>query len=123
MQYREQKRGKPVRIAERKSGSSIVLEVLESRLGADKASAFKEAVGRHIDGRAATVVLDLSMVEFIDSSGLGAILSIRKRTPKSCELIICGTTDPVMSMFKLTRLDRIFTMKKNVHEAASTSSV
>lgn len=112
-----------MRIAERKSGASIVLEVLENRLGADKASAFKEAVARHLDGRATSVVLDLSMVEFIDSSGLGAILSILKRMPKGCELIICGTTDPVMSMFKLTRLDRIFTMKKNVHEAASTSSV
>jgi anti-sigma B factor antagonist len=112
-----------MRIAERKSGASIVLEVLENRLGADKASAFKEAAIRHLDGRAVSIVLDLSMVEFIDSSGLGAILSILKRMPKGCELIICGTTDPVMSMFKLTRLDRIFTMKNNVHDAVSTLSV
>ena len=112
-----------MKLAERKVGASIVLEVLETRLGADKTVAFKEAVGRHLDGGAASVVLDLSKVDFIDSSGLGAILSILKRMPKGCELIICGTTDPVTSMFKLTRLDRVFTMRKNVDEAVSTLSV
>jgi anti-sigma B factor antagonist len=71
----------------------------------------------------ASVVLDLSKVVFIDSSGLGAILSVLKRMPKGCELIICGTTDPVTSMFKLTRLDRIFTMRKTVDDAVSTLSV
>ena len=62
-------------------------------------------------------------MEFIDSSGLGAILSILKRMPKGCELIICGTTEPVMSMFKLTRLDRVFTMRKTVDEAVSALSL
>jgi anti-sigma B factor antagonist len=112
-----------MRIAERKNGANIVLEVLESRLGADKAVAFKQAMGRYLDGRSVTIVIDLSKVEFIDSSGLGAILSVLKRMPKDCELIICGTTDPVMSMFRLTRLDRIFTMKKDLHEAMNALSV
>jgi anti-sigma B factor antagonist len=104
-------------------GANIILEVLETRLGADKVLAFKEAVGRHLEGGAVSIVLDLSTVGFIDSSGLGAILSILKRMPKGSELIICGITDSVMSMFKLTRLDRVFTIKKNVDEAVSTLSV
>jgi len=112
-----------MKLAARKVGSNIVLEVLESRLGADKAVAFKEAVGRHLAGGAVSVVLDLSKVEFIDSSGLGAILSILKRMPQGCELVLCGTTDPVTSMFKLTRLDRVFTMRESVGEAVSTLSV
>ncbi len=112
-----------MKLAERKVGANIVLEILETRLGADKAVAFKEEVGRHLAGGAISVVLDLSKVEFIDSSGLGAILSVLKRMPKGCELIICGTTDSVTSMFRLTRLDRIFTMRKNVEEAVITLSV
>lgn len=112
-----------MKLAERKVGVNSIMEVLEPRLGADKAVAFKEAVGRHLSGGTASVILDLSHVEFIDSSGLGAILSIRKRMPQGSELILCGTTDSVMSMFKLTRLDRIFTMKKNVDEALSILSV
>ena len=112
-----------MQIAERKLGTNIVLEVLETRLGADKAVAFKEAVGRYLEGGPASILLDLSKVLFIDSSGLGAILSILKRMPTGSELIICGTTDPVTSMFKLTRLDRIFTMRKTVDDAVSTLSV
>src|ERR1700744_3944094 len=113
-----------MKIGERKVGSNIVVEVHETRLSADKTAAFKEVVGRYREnGNSASIILDLSQVVFIDSSGLGAVLSILKRMPKGTELIICGATEPVMSMFKLTRLDRIFTMKKNVHEAASTSSV
>ena len=112
-----------MKVAERAIGGHIILEVLESRLGADKVTSFKEAVRRHLDGRCVSVVLDLSMVTFIDSSGLGAILSFLKHMPKGCELIICGTTDPVMSMFRLTRLDRIFTMRNNVEQALSALAV
>jgi anti-sigma B factor antagonist len=112
-----------MKLAERKVGANIVLEVLESRLGADKALSFKEEVGRYLNGSVVSIVLDLSKVGFIDSSGLGAILSIFKRMPKGSELILCGATDPVASMFKLTRLDRVFTMKKNVDEAVSALSL
>jgi anti-sigma B factor antagonist len=112
-----------MKIAGRQIGSNIIIEVLESRFGADKVVAFKDATARYLDGRAASIVLDLSMVEFVDSSGLGAILSLFKRMPKGCNLIICGATDSVTSMFRLTRLDRIFTMKKNVDEAVNALSV
>jgi anti-sigma B factor antagonist len=112
-----------MKLAERKIGPNIVLEVLESRLGADKAAAFKEEVGRYLAAGAPTLVLDLSKVDFIDSSGLGAILAIFKRMPAGSDLILCGATDSVASMFKLTRLDRVFTMKKNLDEAVSALSV
>jgi anti-sigma B factor antagonist len=110
-------------INEWKIGANIILQILDTRFGADKAASFKEAVGRHLDGSSAAVVLDLSNVVFMDSSGLGAIVSVLKRMPKGCELIICGMTDHVSSMFKLTRLDRVFTVRKNVDEALSTLSV
>jgi anti-sigma B factor antagonist len=109
-----------MKISDRKVGTNIVLEVHETRLGADKTVAFKEGVGRHLERGSASILLDLSQVVFIDSSGLGAVLSILKRMPKGTELVICGATDPVMSMFKLTRLDRVFTMRRTVDEALNT---
>ncbi len=109
-----------MKIVEKKVGTSIVLEVHETRLGADKTAAFKEQVGRYLDSGSAFIILDLSQVVFIDSSGLGAILSMLKRMPSGTELIICGATDPVMTMFKLTRLDRVFTMRRTVDEVMST---
>ncbi len=102
-------------------GTNVVVEVHEARLGAEKTAAFNEVVGRYReDSDSVSIILDLSQVVFIDSSGLGAILSILKRMPKGTEMIICGATEPVMSMFKLTRLDRVFTMRATVDEAVST---
>ncbi|HEU4414381.1 MAG TPA: STAS domain-containing protein [Candidatus Angelobacter sp.] len=108
-----------MKIAEKQFGPNTVVQVLEQRLGADKAVAFKDAVGRVLNNGNPQLYLDLSQVEFIDSSGLGAILSLLKRMEKGRELIICGLTEPVASMFKLTRMDRVFTIYKNVEQAVS----
>jgi anti-sigma B factor antagonist len=109
-------------IAEHKIGTNIVLEILESRLGADKAAAFKEAVGLYLAAGPVTLILDLAKVNFIDSSGLGAILGVLKSMPKGSELVICGTTSSVTSMFKLTRMDRVFPIYKTVDDAVTALS-
>jgi anti-sigma B factor antagonist len=93
------------------------LEVLEPRLVADKAQAFKETVGRYFANGPISLVLDLAKVEFIDSSGLGAILSLLKRMPKGSELLVCRLNEAVTNMFMLTRMDRVFTICKTVDEA------
>lgn len=109
-------------IAEHKIGNNIVLEILESRLGADKAAAFKEAVGLHLAAGPVSLILDLAKVNFIDSSGLGAILGVLKRMPQGSDLAICGTTTSVANMFKLTRMDRVFTICTTVNDAVSALS-
>ena len=109
-------------ISERKIGNSIVLEILESRLGADKAAAFKEAVGLYLAAGPVSLILDLAKVTFIDSSGLGAILGVLKRMAPGSDLAICGTTTSVSIMFKLTCMDRVFTICPTVTDAVSALS-
>ncbi len=111
-----------MQITERKIGDKLVVEVLETRLGADKAVAFKDAVSHYFAAGPVSMVLDLGKVEFIDSSGLGAILGVLKRMPKGSELLICRASDAVTSMFKLTRMDRVFTICKTVDEAVAVQS-
>ena len=108
-----------MRIAEKKMGPNIIVQILESRLGADKAIPFKDALAPIVSKGAPQVFLDLSQVEFIDSSGLGAMLSVLKRMEKGKELVVCGLTEPVASMFKLTRMDRVFTIHPSVEEAVA----
>ena len=88
-------------------GSVIVVKPSESRLDARSAPAFKELLGRVIAGGNTQVVLDLSEVTFVDSSGLGAIASAFKALEDGRGLVICGARDAVRSMFKLTRLDKV----------------
>lgn len=111
-----------MQIEEATLNGKVVLKVLESRFGADKAGGFKEQMARYIHAGNRRLVLDLSKVDFIDSSGLGAILSVVKTLGKDGELAICGLTEPVASMFKLTRMDRIFTIHKTVELAAAASA-
>jgi anti-sigma B factor antagonist len=108
-----------MRLVEQKIGSNVILSVLEPRLVADKAQPFKEAVGRYYANGPISLALDLAKVEFIDSTGLGAILSVLKRMPKGSELLVCRLNETVSNMFMLTRMDRVFTICKTVDEAVT----
>ena len=57
------------------------------------------------------IVLDFSDVEFIDSSCLGALVSIAKtlRDDRG-DIKIIGLQDDVKSIFQITRLDKIFSI-------------
>lgn len=106
-----------MQIEERNVNGTVVVRLLETRLGADKAPNFKRTMGRYLQAGNKQLVLDLCRVEFIDSSGLGAILSVLKQMGDDGKLAICSATEPVASMFKLTRMDRVFAFYKTVEEA------
>ena len=55
------------------------------------------------------LVMDLTRLEFVDSSGLGAILScLRQLSAKGGDLKLCCMTSQVRSAFELVRMHRIF---------------
>ena len=53
------------------------------------------------------IALDFSKMEYIDSSGLGAIVSVHKRCKlNGGRLAICGMNETLSRLFKLTSLDK-----------------
>jgi len=70
-----------------------------------------------IKGGTQNVILDLEKVEFVDSSGLGAMVSALKATSRDGNLVLCNVTDEVKSVLELTRLYRIFDITSDVKEA------
>ena len=55
------------------------------------------------------LVLDLSEVTFIDSTGLGTLVAIRNATiDRAVTLHLRGTTPPVRRLMKITNLDSVF---------------
>jgi len=55
------------------------------------------------------VILDLNQIQFVDSSGIGAILScLRILNAEGGELRICSLTKPVQALFELVRMHKIF---------------
>ena len=89
-------------------GDCLVIGLMEARLDAVIAPSFREALINRIDGGRQNIVLDLSKVGFLDSSGLGALVFVLKHlVHKGGRLHICGVTPGVMSVLKLTRMDRV----------------
>ncbi|WP_339761479.1 STAS domain-containing protein [uncultured Sulfitobacter sp.] len=94
-----------------------VVTVLDDRIDAAVALEFKEN-GRQITETApATVILDLSAVVFIDSSGLGAIVATMKHLAPQRTLVLAGLTAPVDRVFRLTRMDSVFSLYPTLSHA------
>ena len=103
-------------------GSVLVAKVLDSRIGADVAPRFKHQLIDYINEGNRSIVLDMRAVSFIDSSGLGALVSSLKMIGQDGELVLCGTGGTVASMFKLTRMDKVFRMFDTAEEAVAALS-
>src|SRR5438132_6153378 len=106
-----------MRFEESKIGNVFIAKVLENRIAADVASRFKQDLIEYVTKGNRTIVLDLSEVTFIDSSGLGALIGSLKVMGNDGELVLCGTRDTVASMFKLTRMNKVFRMFNDLEEA------
>ncbi len=111
-----------MRLEETKHGNVVVFKVLQPRLAADVAGPFKEQIVQSIRDGNRSIVLDLQEVNFVDSSGLGAIVSCLKAIAGDGDLVICGTRNTVASLFKLTRMDKVFRMFDNTEQAIAALS-
>lgn len=79
----------------------------QSRMDAASAPAFVAAVKEHIADGENRLILDLHKVEFIDSSSLGAIVSILKAVGHDGELVLASVSGSVRELFKITRMDQV----------------
>lgn len=92
------------------SGPYTIVTVNAGRIDAAVAIQFKDAMRSHIGEGAAHIVLDLGQVTFIDSSGLGAIVAAMKQLGSGQRLDLAVLTPDVEKVFRLTRMNSIFTI-------------
>jgi len=65
------------------------------------------------------IVLDLSAVTFIDSSGLGVLIScLKKAREAGGDIKLCGLTSQVRALFQLVRMHKLFDIYNSREEAA-----
>lgn len=66
------------------------------------------------------ILIDLSAVDFMNSSGIGALVSIFKTVnEQKKEVYLCGLTDQVRMIFEITKMDRVFKPFSNREEFQS----
>jgi anti-sigma B factor antagonist len=93
---------------------AVIVRILESRLDAAVAIMFKEMMRDTAVEDGTRVVLDLSQVQFLDSSGLGAIVGVMKLLGPTRPLEIAALSPAVRKLFRLTRMDTVF----RIHDRA-----
>ena len=94
-----------------------VVTVNESRLDASIAPEFKKQMEEIINNDKDKIILDITEIGFMDSSSLGALVGVLKAMGNNGKLIVCGASGVVLELFKLTRMDRIFTLAEDMASA------
>lgn len=91
------------------------------RLTAINAKTFKEEVVALVEAGAGRLVIDFKDTSFLDSSGLGALTGVLKKIGHRGDLVVCGLSSDVEQMFRICRMDRVFTIYRN--EAAALQAL
>jgi anti-sigma B factor antagonist len=105
-------------ISTEKSGGKTLLTLKEERIDAHNAAELKDRILKVLEEGGETLVIDLSQVQFIDSSGLGALLSgFKNANLRASGFALAGLQPRVRSMFELTRLHRVFEIYPGLEEA------
>jgi anti-sigma B factor antagonist len=106
-----------------RQGGCIVITPEVPIIDASVAAPFREQLTQEIGELARAgistprVILDLHGVNFMDSSGLGAIISVRKTLGTQGDLRLVGVQPEVRSLFELTRLVRVLPLYEDLQQA------
>lgn len=68
------------------------------------------------------LVLDFSKVEYLSSQAIGIVIGLHRKLsalPNS-KLLLCGVNAKLMQLLKITRLDRVLTLKPTQKEAINS---
>lgn len=102
---------------ESKDGIEILSFDNVNKLNILIAQSFKEEVGKYITRQNTKLVLDLSGIEYVDSSGFGALLSIlRNAKNNDSQFKICNVSSDVMELVRLLQLHNVFEIHDTVED-------
>lgn len=83
-------------------------------LDSTKAEEFRASVETLLEEGAEVILVDLTNITFIDSSGLGTlVVLLKKARGLNRSFCICSINDQVRMLFELTSMDRVFEIYEN----------
>jgi anti-sigma B factor antagonist len=90
-------------------GNIVLISVVEERLDAHNSTDLKTRLLSLFEDGKNNMVINLEEVRFVDSSGLGALVSgFKNASARNGSLKLAGLQPQVQSMFELTRLHLVF---------------
>ena len=101
----------------RESGGVVVIGV-DGQLIVSNRHELKERVSEAVDFGSRKVLVDFTRTGYIDSSGLGALVSLAKKLRETGgELRLAGLNEDLRTLFELTKLDTLFAITASADEA------
>jgi anti-sigma B factor antagonist len=86
---------------------------LSGEIYVEEATQIRDKLLQYIDKGHTKFLIDLALVKFIDSSGLGVLVAVQKRAlQKDGGVIIKGLSGTIKELFELTRLTKVFEIQK-----------
>lgn len=78
---------------------------------------FRKVMGKCVEEGPKHLILDLSHIDFVDSSGLGALVQLFKKAQTEQGTLQIVTNPRVTQTMKMVQLDRFFTLRPSVDDA------
>lgn len=78
---------------------------------------FRRAIGNYIDEGPHNVILVLAQIDFVDSSGLGALVQLVKKAQSAGGTLQIVTNARVTQTVKLVRLEKFLSLQPSVDAA------
>jgi anti-sigma B factor antagonist len=104
-----------------KDPSGVAVVQVEGQLIVGNRQELKELVQTALDSGERRILIDFSRTGYIDSSGLGALVSISKRIREmGGELRLSGLNEDLRSLFELTKLDTLFAIAETPQQALTS---
>ena len=91
-----------------KKGGVVVARIDETQVGADVADELRSRIQAALPETGAQLAVDLGKVDFMDSSGLGVLVSLLKTVRPAGDLVLFGMRPSVAEILRLTHLDAVF---------------
>lgn len=87
--------------------TTLAVLPVKGRFDANQVHAIQHEFDSLLTAGARFIILDLSDVQFVDSSALAVLVrGMRSCRERNGELLLCGLRQPVSAIFELTRMDR-----------------
>ncbi len=104
--------------SEQRDANGVVVMAVEGQLVVANRQELKQLLQDGLDRGDRRFVLDFSSAAYIDSSGLGALVSVNRKVREAGgDLRLAGLNEDLTALFELTKLDTLFTIAATPAEA------
>ncbi|MEW6535870.1 MAG: STAS domain-containing protein [Candidatus Auribacterota bacterium] len=104
-----------MKITSEELSSTALVYRIAGKINLECSTQLKQEIKEGYESGAKKVYLDFEHVDYMDTSGLGSLISILKQARKNeVELVIVKPSGFIKGLFRLTKMDRIFTIQEDL---------